>query len=246
MWMDKQLLLCLQIVRGPSYSFIANISVEACTNSMMRGDFCNSSVYPLSCKASDVSNVLESKVNKSMLENLVTCKSNSEAFCVHEGVPNFFSLNIMNVAEEIIITATNIRFNVTPSNDMSLMCFVRHGAMPSETSNDYSIDIAKNPLVIHSPLIGLWYISIVPVNLTKTQVSNVRVCYSVESQVLQCPLGKAGPNCTMDSYFLQVGIKFFAWCCHLLFFLYNMIKWALKCVHGIFRGTTNCILGIEI
>lgn len=171
---------------------------------MMRGDFCNSSVYPLSCAASVVSNALEAKVNKSMLENLVTCKSNFEAFCVHEGVPNFFSLDIMNVAEEIIITATNIRFNVTGSNDISLMCFVRHGAMPSVTSNDYSIDISKSPLVIHSPLIGRWYISIVPVNLTKTQDNSVRVCYSVESQVLQCPLGKAGPNCTMDSYLLQV------------------------------------------
>lgn len=171
---------------------------------MMRGDFCNSSVYPLSCAESDVSNALEAKMNKSMLESLVTCKSNFEAFCVHEGMPNFFSLDIMNVAEEIIITAANIRFNVSRSNDISLMCFVRHGAMPSVTSNDYSIDISKSPLVIHSPLIGRWYISIVPVNLTKTQDNNVRVCYSVESQVPQCPLGKAGPNCTMDSYLLQV------------------------------------------
>ncbi|KAH1199777.1 Transmembrane protein 8B [Glycine max] len=195
------------IIRGPSFSFIANISVEACTNSMMRGDFCNSSVYPLSCAESDVSNALEAKMNKSMLESLVTCKSNFEAFCVHEGVPNFFSLDIMNVAEEIIITAANIRFNVSRSNDISLMCFVRHGAMPSVTSNDYNINIAKGPLVIHSPLIGRWYISIVPVNLTKTQDNSVRVCYSVESQVLQCPLGKAGPNCTMDSYLLQTFVR---------------------------------------
>ncbi|KAL2570369.1 hypothetical protein GLYMA_18G235400v4 [Glycine max] len=195
------------IIRGPSFSFIANISVEACTNSMMRGDFCNSSVYPLSCAESDVSNALEAKMNKSMLESLVTCKSNFEAFCVHEGMPNFFSLDIMNVAEEIIITAANIRFNVSRSNDISLMCFVRHGAMPSVTSNDYNINIAKGPLVIHSPLIGRWYISIVPVNLTKTQDNSVRVCYSVESQVLQCPLGKAGPNCTMDSYLLQTFVR---------------------------------------
>ncbi|KAL5167074.1 Transmembrane protein 8B [Glycine soja] len=195
------------IIRGPSFSFIANISVEACTNSMMRGDFCNSSVYPLSCAESDVSNALEAKMNKSMLESLVTCKSNFEAFCVHEGVPNFFSLDIMNVAEEIIITAANIRFNVSRSNDISLMCFVRHGAMPSVTSNDYNINIAKGPLVIHSPLIGRWYISIVPVNLTKTQDNSVRVCYLVESQVLQCPLGKAGPNCTMDSYLLQTFVR---------------------------------------
>ncbi|XP_020219034.1 uncharacterized protein LOC109802198 isoform X1 [Cajanus cajan] len=203
------------IIRGPSYFFIANISVEACTDSMMSGDFCNSTVYPLSCTASqsDFSNSLEAKVNMSVFENLVTCKSNFETFCVHEGVPNFFSLDIMNVAEEIVITATNIRFNVTPSsntdgkNDIILMCFVRHGAMPSVTHYDHSIDIAKTPLIIHSPLIGRWYISIEPINLTKTQENNVRVCYSVKSQVLQCPLGKAGPNCTMDSYLLQTFVR---------------------------------------
>ncbi|KAL2330264.1 hypothetical protein Fmac_017845 [Flemingia macrophylla] len=201
------------IIRGPSYSFIANISVEACTDSMMTGDFCNSTVYPLSCTASDFSNSLEANVNKSVLENLVTCKSNFETFCVHEGLPSYFSLDILNVAEKIIITATNIRFNVTPSNntygtnDIILMCFVRHGAMPSVTHYDHSIDIAKTPLIIQSPLIGRWYISIEPVNLTKIQENNVRVCYSVKSQVLQCPLGKAGPNCTMDSYLLQTFVR---------------------------------------
>ncbi|KAJ1378644.1 hypothetical protein SESBI_47621 [Sesbania bispinosa] len=201
------------IIRGPAYSFIANITVEACTNSMMKGDFCNSTVYPLSCTVSDVNNALEATVNKPLSENLVTCKSNIETFCVHEGVANFFSLDIMNVAEEFTIMATNVRFNVTLSNnssganDVSLMCFVRHGAMPSVTLHDYSSDLNKVPLVIHSPLIGRWYISIVPVNLTKTQDSDVRVCYSVKSLVLQCPLGKAGPNCTKDSYMLQTFVR---------------------------------------
>ena len=177
---------------------------------MMRGNFCNSTVYPLSCTLSDIYNALGATVNKPLLENVVTCKSTFETFCVHEGVPNFFSLDIMNVAEELTIMATNVRFNVASSNntsgakDVNLMCFVRHGAMPSVTLYDYTSDLSKAPLVIHSPLIGHWYISIVPVTLTKTQDSHVRVCYSVESHVLQCPLGKGGPNCTMNSYMLQV------------------------------------------
>ncbi|XP_027351622.1 uncharacterized protein LOC113862694 [Abrus precatorius] len=201
------------IIRGPSYSFIANVSVEACTISIRRGDFCNSTVYPLSCTASNINNALEATVNKSTLENPMTCKSNFETLCVHEGVPTFFSLEIMNVAEEFTITATNVRFNVTSSNnisganDFSLVCFVRHGAMPSATLHDYSVDLNKKPLVIHSPLIGRWYLSIVLVNLTKTHDNNVRVCYSVESQVLQCLPGKAGPNCTMDSYLLQTFLR---------------------------------------
>ncbi|XP_061361226.1 uncharacterized protein LOC133305107 [Gastrolobium bilobum] len=201
------------IIRGSAYSYIANISVEACTNPIMRGDFCNSTVYPLSCTASDVNNALEATTNNPMLEILVTCKSNFETFCVHEGVTNFLSLDIMNVAEEFTIMATNVRLNVTPSNntsganDVSLMCFIRHGAMPSVTLHDYFSDLYKAPLVIPSPSIGRWYISIVPVNLTKTQDSDVRVCYSVESHVLHCPLGKAGPNCTMDSYMLQTFVR---------------------------------------
>ncbi|KAI9109903.1 hypothetical protein K1719_018944 [Acacia pycnantha] len=68
------------IVRGPAYSFTANISVEACTNSMMRGKFCNSTVYPLSCSIS-----YASEVSKSKVENTVTCRNNFETVCVQEG-----------------------------------------------------------------------------------------------------------------------------------------------------------------
>ncbi|PNY07373.1 transmembrane protein, partial [Trifolium pratense] len=198
------------IIRGPAYSFAANITVEACTNSMMMGDFCNSPVYPFSCTTSDVNNALKATtVIKPVLENLMTCKSNFKTSCAHEGVPNVFSLDIINVAEAFTVTASDIKFNITPSNntsganDVSLMCFVRHGSMPSVTSYDYSSDLNKVPLVIHSPLIGRWYITIVPINLIKMQDSNVTVCYSVKSHVLQCPLGKTGPNCTMDIYMLQ-------------------------------------------
>ncbi|KAI9110160.1 hypothetical protein K1719_019201 [Acacia pycnantha] len=200
------------IVRGPAYSFTANISVEACTNSMMRGKFCNSTVYPLSCSISNAS-----EVNKSMVENMVTCRNNFGTVCVQEGVPKLYSLDIMNMVEKMTIMAANVTFQVTPinstfgANDVNLMCFARHGALPSVTLHDYSCNLNKAPLVICSPLIGRWYISIIPVNLTKNigeaQKSDVRVCYSVESQVLECPSGKAGPNCTMNSYLLQTFLR---------------------------------------
>ncbi|KAL5082790.1 hypothetical protein RYX36_011211 [Vicia faba] len=177
------------IVRGPAYSFAANITVEACTNSMMMGDFCNSPVYPFSCTTSNVNSTLKATtVNETMLENLMTCKSSLKTFCADESVSYIFSFDIINVADEFTIMASDVKFNVTPSNktsganDISLMCFVRHGSMPS-------------------------YITIVPIDPIKIQDSNVRVCYSVESHVLQCPLGKAGPNCTMDIYTLQTFVR---------------------------------------
>jgi hypothetical protein len=181
---------------------------------MMRGEFCNKTVNPLSCTASDVYKSSKATVKKPTMENAVTCKSNFETFCVQEGVPNLYSVDITNVVEELTITAGNIRFNITPSsngsgsNDVNLLCFARHGAIPANSLYDYSSDLYKAPLVIRSPLIGRWYISVLPVNLTKkfeeTQDHDVKVCYSLESQMLQCPLGKAGPNCTMSSYALQV------------------------------------------
>ncbi|CAI8607563.1 unnamed protein product [Vicia faba] len=201
------------IIRGPSYSFSANISVEACTNSMMSGQFCNTTVNSLSCTASS----LKSTMKKPRIENAMTCKSNFETLCVEEGVPNLYSLDITNAVEEFTIMAGNIKLNITSSSnasgasDVKLLCFARHGAMPTNSLYDYSSDLNKSALVIHSPLIGRWYIRVLPVNLTKTigdtHDSDAKACYSLESQMLQCPFGKAGPNCTISSYILQTVLK---------------------------------------
>ncbi|KAF7826079.1 Transmembrane protein 8B [Senna tora] len=205
------------IIRGPAFSFSANISVEACINSMMRGEFCNSTVYPLSCSSPNVYNASKTTVNKSMTRSVVTCRNDFETSCLQEGVPALYSLDIVNLVEEMTIMAANVTFNITPINntssakDVNLMCFARHGAIPSVTLHDYSSNLNKAPLVIRSPLIGRWYISIIPVNVTEktgeAHNSDVRICYSVESQVLECPFGKAGPNCTMESYILQTVLR---------------------------------------
>lgn len=198
--------LFLQINRGPTYSFSANITVEACTNTMMMGEFCNNTVYPLSCTGPDVFNALDDVAVKPMV---MTCRNNFETLCVQGGAAKVYSLDIMNMVEELSIMAKNVSLNANGENDVNLMCFVRHGAMPSATLHDYSSNIYETPLTIQSPLIGRWYIIILPLNLTRkigdTTDSDVRICYSLESQLSECPFGKAGPNCTMASYKLQVG-----------------------------------------
>ncbi|KAI4355107.1 hypothetical protein L6164_003911 [Bauhinia variegata] len=205
------------IVRGSSYSFSANVSVEACTNSIMWGQFCNSTIHSLSCTASNAQNASNATASKPMMGSIMYCRNSLDSLCVQEGVPNLYSLDIMNVAEELTITAASVRFNATPSNntpgasDVNLMCYVRHGAIPSASLHDYSSNLNKAPLVIRSPLIGRWYISILPVNLTTklggTPESDLRVCYVLESQVLECPYGKAGPNCTTEIYILQTVLR---------------------------------------
>ncbi|KAJ7962425.1 putative Transmembrane protein [Quillaja saponaria] len=205
------------IIRGPAYSFSANITVEACTNSMMWGQFCNSTVYPLSCTASGSNNYSETKLYKPVVGNVISCKNNFENSCIGDGEPKFYSLDIFNVVEVLTIMAMNVSFNARPSNgtanatEINLMCFARHGAMPSATLHDYSSNINKVPLVIQSPLIGRWYIAVIPFNLSKelegVGIGNVKVCYSMEPKLLECPMGKAGSNCTWESYILQTVLR---------------------------------------
>lgn len=108
----------------------------------------------------------------------------------------------------------NVTFSMTQSNNTlnaggaNIMCFARHGAMPSEILHDYSGDISNGPLIVDSPKVGRWYITIIPVNLSKelgeTRNAGIQVCYSLEWQVLECPMGKAGLNCKWERYILQV------------------------------------------
>ncbi|TYK22472.1 DUF3522 domain-containing protein [Cucumis melo var. makuwa] len=122
-----------------------------------------------------------------------------------------YYLDVENVAEELIISATDVRLNLTQSDSnvsgISLMGFARLGSIPSAALHDYYSNLNSAPLVIHSLKVGRWYISIGSLNLSKElgsiRVNNTRVCYSMESYVLQCPYGKIGPNCTWNRYVLQ-------------------------------------------
>ncbi|EXC35101.1 hypothetical protein L484_021463 [Morus notabilis] len=206
------------ISRGPAYSFSANITVEGCTTSTMLGQYCNQTIDSLLCSTYSYS--ISANFSEAMLYNqtmnIISCKNNFETSCHGDGEQKVYTLDVMGLAEELQITARNISFNVTPNNtgnfsELKLMCIVRHGAMPSTTLHDYSSDISKAPLLIRSPKIGRWYISLLPVNLSKEfsgiQGTDIKVCYSMEAKVLQCPLGKAGPNCTWEKFILQTVLR---------------------------------------
>ncbi|OMP00377.1 hypothetical protein COLO4_12736 [Corchorus olitorius] len=204
------------IVRGPAYSFAVNISVEGCTASTMQGQYCNQTVELLSC---GLSGSYHGSGNLSVTgfynQSMVSCRNNFETSCNRDGEMNIYSLEIRRIAELLTISAENVTLRSPSStgnrSEIDLMCFARYGAIPSATVHDYSGNLNKFPLVIHSPKVGRWYISILPLNLSKEiggAQSNVStVCYSLDVQELQCPLGKAGPNCSSERYMLQTILR---------------------------------------
>ncbi|MBA0646260.1 hypothetical protein Goklo_014237, partial [Gossypium klotzschianum] len=202
------------IVRGPSYSFAANISVEGCITSSMQGQYCNQTVELLSCGLSR-NNSGNGSASGFFNQSMLSCRNNFVTSCLGDEEMKIYTLEILRVAEFLTVSAENVRLrpvnNSGNSSGIDLMCFVRYGAMPSATLHDFSGNLNKSPLVINSPKVGQWYISILALNLSKEtggSQSNVsKVCYSLELQELECPLGKAGPNCLSERYMLQTVLR---------------------------------------
>ncbi|XP_027772060.1 uncharacterized protein LOC107002631 isoform X2 [Solanum pennellii] len=198
------------INRGHSYSFSGNITVEGCTNSAMLGKFCNQTISLLSCSDTYIS-------PQSGIANMTTC-GGTEKSCLDVAGSKVYSLDVVSIAEEIIITALNITFTqlqrsngAINSSGHPLMCYVRHGTLPQPQLYDYSADINRSPLVIPLPRLGRWYIKILPANLSEStsaiQEMNSTICFSLEWQVLRCPVDKAGLNCTTAKYTFQTFLK---------------------------------------
>ncbi|XP_055817240.1 uncharacterized protein LOC129886547 isoform X2 [Solanum dulcamara] len=198
------------INRGHSYSFSGNITVEGCTNSAMLGKFCNQTISLLSCSDTYIS-------PESGIANMTPCGGTEES-CLDIAGSKVYSLDVVSIAEEIIITALNITFTRSQhsngtigSSGISLMCYVRHGTLPLPQLYDYSADINRSPLVIPLPRLGRWYIKIQPANpsesMSTIQEMSTTICYSLEWQVLQCPADKAGLNCTTAKYTLQTFLR---------------------------------------
>nr|XP_008375986.2 uncharacterized protein LOC103439220 [Malus domestica] len=208
------------INRSPSYTFSANITVEGCTTLTMWGPDCNQTINPLSCALSNsysaADNSSEAGLYNQTLEYVISCKNNFGT-CHGDGEPTFYSLDVVGVSQELKILAKDVWLNVTFSNntknvsDVNLMCYARHGAIPSETVHDYSSNINKSPLVIQFPKVGSWYITILPLNVSKelggSLDTDTKVCYSLQSKLLECPEGKAGANCTREIYTLQTSLR---------------------------------------
>ncbi|CAN0884459.1 Transmembrane protein 8B, partial [Linum grandiflorum] len=199
------------IVRRSDYSFSANISVDGCITTTMWGQYCNQTIYPLSCSLSNNYRFAASLLNVGFIktQNAISCDDFGIS-CHEVDEQKVFSLDVMDLAEELSIMARNISAN---SNDdvsvshISLMCYARNGAMPSVAVHDYSIDLEKAPLVINSPKLGRWFFSIIPTNLGRIQDNKTQICYSIRGQVFACPSGMAGPNCTFERHTLETVLR---------------------------------------
>ncbi|XP_004308356.1 PREDICTED: uncharacterized protein LOC101311331 [Fragaria vesca subsp. vesca] len=209
------------INRKSEYTFSANITVEGCTTQTMWGQYCNQTIYPLSCSLSGryngAENSSEANSYNRTMDYGIFCKNDLETSCQGEWEPKFYSLDVVGISQELNIVAVDVWLNETSSNntrngsDINLMCFARHGALPSESLHDYSSNINKNTMVINFPKVGRWYITILPVNFTKvlggSLDTSIGVCYSMETKLLECPLGKAGANCPWETHTLQTVLR---------------------------------------
>ncbi|KAL6494003.1 hypothetical protein OROGR_031912 [Orobanche gracilis] len=201
------------INRGNSYSFSGNVSVEGCTTSMMLGRFCNQTINMLSCNDSyNLSEIgLGRELYKRMGKNIIACTNANGIVCHQDDRPKIYLLDVLGTSEKLIFAVANLTFdeiqtsNVT--NSRALLCYARHGAMPFLTVYDFSGDISKTPLVIDFPKAGRWYITVQPIDISNkseaVQNKSSRSCYLLDWQVVWCPVGKAGLNCTFERYMLQ-------------------------------------------
>ncbi|CAI9279140.1 unnamed protein product [Lactuca saligna] len=179
------------INRGSGYSFTGNVSVEGCVSPSISGQFCNQTVDHLSC------------VDQNSTQGIITsCKNDFEHSCIDSNESKLYSLDLLGISEEIMISLKSN--NSSSSSNTTLMCYARHGAIPSSSTHDYSGNVNNAPLVIRSPKVGRWYFTILPLNFSKEAT---KFCYSLEWKLLRCPIDKAGLNCTWERYTLQTILR---------------------------------------
>nr|XP_043622557.1 uncharacterized protein LOC122594150 [Erigeron canadensis] len=191
------------INRGSGYSFSGNVSVEGCIGPSISGQFCNQTIDQLSCVDQNSTQV-----------NVVSCRNNNESSCSDPNEAKVYALDLLGLYDEAIISIVNIEVNQSQLSNgasnyssISLMCYVRHGAMPSSSIHDYSGNIIDAPLAIQSPKVGRWYITILPLDLSNGTMGNMKACYSLLWQMRQCPQNKAGLNCMWERYMLQTMLR---------------------------------------
>ncbi|XP_030548064.2 uncharacterized protein LOC115753554 isoform X2 [Rhodamnia argentea] len=208
------------IVRGPAYSFSANVSVEGCKASGMWGQNCNQTVDSLPCSPLDSSNIMGSLPYVSYNQtrgSVLSCKSSFQTSCFRNNEVKVYTVDIVEMSEELSIIAKNLSFSSALSSNtgsvgnFSLLCLARYGGIASAALNDYSGTLDGEPFVIQLPRVGRWFITILSANLSIDQggikVSNMTVCYSLEVQIAECSVAKAGPNCMWEKYVLQTFLR---------------------------------------
>ncbi|XP_059658383.1 uncharacterized protein LOC132304660 [Cornus florida] len=212
------------INRGSAHTFSSNITIVGCPDSTKTGEFCSKTVYDLVCGYYDINEFsrneqVASQMMDQTVGDVVSCKNSLEASCFELMEQKLYSLNFGETAEKLIIMVKSSKFDQTAfinytmeASGISLMCYARYSALPTPTLHDYSSNLSKGPLVIPLPKVGTWYFIIQPVNQPNLYGGGVEeksnFCYSLEWDVLQCPLSKAGPNCNWKRYKLQADSKY--------------------------------------
>uniref|UniRef100_A0A7N0V9U2 EGF-like domain-containing protein n=1 Tax=Kalanchoe fedtschenkoi TaxID=63787 RepID=A0A7N0V9U2_KALFE len=192
------------INRGPTFTYTSVITIEECISSANWGPYCNETLNPLSCSSA------YTDPNMKPVDTIVVCGNALGRSCHRENESKMYVIDILEVSEQLSIFAKDIGISeVSSSNktrnasEITLMCYARYDAMPLSTIYDFSGNISDTPLLIHAPKVGRWFISVIPVRLSDVKNESLKACYSMESQVHQCPEGKAGLNCTFGKYILQ-------------------------------------------
>ncbi|KAL8136394.1 hypothetical protein V2J09_002395 [Rumex salicifolius] len=187
------------INRGDKFSYSANVSVTGCTFPNLWGQHCNQTVESLSCAKSLMNGSMSSNSNQRAIQK-ISCKNSVEQTCLAITEQTMYFTEIIGLAEKLIISADVI-------HNGTLKAYARYGSLPSLSTHDYTVNLDKGPLIIQSPKVGGWYVSVMPDNSTeelhKSRGENGTVCYSLVLQVDECPEGKAGFNCSWERYPFQ-------------------------------------------
>ncbi|OAY76493.1 Transmembrane protein 8B [Ananas comosus] len=209
------------ISRGKAYTVSTGIVIQGCPMTNFWGPYCNQTISMIYCSQPSIynnsslldlnmhnleKNEMNKEANQKLVdsnssflaaESLIMCNNLNETSCIGLGEQKFYFLDVINVASQFTISSLSDLGN---SSGVLLMCYVRYNAMPLLTLHDYSGDISMAPLIIRSPKIGRWYIAVEAVN--QTVVNGLNFCFSLDWQVTEC-YGKAGTNCSWESYILQ-------------------------------------------
>lgn len=123
--------------------------------------------------------------------------------CHEENVPKMYFIDVVEVSETLNFCAKDIKFREASSRsktvntwEITLIYCARHDAMPLQNLYDFTGNLSDGPLLIHTPKVGRWFITVIPVRLSDVKNENFEACYSLGGQVQQCPQGKAGLNCS--------------------------------------------------
>ncbi|XP_042457064.1 uncharacterized protein LOC122041448 [Zingiber officinale] len=149
--------------------------------------------------------------------DFMTCNNSIESSCLANGDWSIYSMDLVSVTSQFVISLTDLSFNQTPSMGNSSgimpMCYVRYNAMPLKSLHDYSSDLSVAPLIVKSPKIGRWFIAFQAVNQTESNgvmhetFFGGTLCFSFLLQVPECKSGKAGLNCSWEAHTLQRALK---------------------------------------